>query len=239
MPMYSAGSFVSKEAAEDRIAPGGEKKTYTIAGQSYTDIKWTERVWDGENYGGCDIITNGEVGEGYYTCNEGELFISVEAVTIQDTRIQGKVTTLAKLLQEGRGTKCVIPIKFGLQIIVNENGHLTYIGRCPIKTIERKTGFKNLILRGKNQNFAAKRNVIDNPKEIVVVNKKNVLRDISDNDINKNTFEGNFIHLNENIEGEYYGLSKRGLYFFVVHIGDVPMRNNYTAEVLNGAALRL
>ena len=51
--------------------------------------------------------------------------------------------------------------------------------------------------------------------------------------------EGKFIHLNENIEGEYYGLSKRGLYFFVVHIGDVPMRNNYTAEVLNGAALRL
>ena len=36
--------------------------------------------------------------------------------------------------------------------------------------------------------------------------------------------EGKFIHLNENIEGEYYGLPKRGLYFFVVRIGEVPMR---------------
>ena len=222
-------NFLSKEAAEDRVAPGGVKAEYTIEGKTYTDIKWEQHVREKNVTPYCDIIKNGETGEGHYTCNNGEYFISVEAVTIQNPNITGEFTTLAALLPEGKGSESVIPRNFGLQIIANDNGNLTYLGRCPIINTEREKGKKKLILRGKHRDFTNKLNVIDNPKEIVVANDKNVLRDITDDTpIGILYGKGKFINLNENIVGEYYGLKERGLYFFVVHIGEVPLRNNFT-----------
>lgn len=230
-------NFLSKEAAQDRIAPGGEKKEYTIESKTYTDIKWEQYVREKNSIGWCNIIKNGEVGEGYYTCNKGEYYISVEAVTIQNPNITGEFITLAKLLPtKGQGTS-VIPDNFELQIIANDNGNLIYLGCCKYDSTP-KNGLIKLILKRKNRKPDTNEICPFVAQEIVIANNKYILRDILPDAIQKYDYFTTFINLNANIKGEYYGLKERGLYFFVVHIGDVPMRNNFT-DGLNTLKLRL
>jgi len=233
--------FLSKEAAQDRKKPRAEPKSeYTFKDENgqvntYRDIIWKNQAFKvlDEQHGECDIIKNGMTGEGFYTCNEGQLFISVEAVTIQDPYTVGKIITLQELLRK----KC-IPENFNLQIIANEGGTLTYLGY--IRSYGKSSGKEKLVLQKKFVVDWMVSNLdvyIEFPQEIVYNKKgKTVLREIMDTEDTEDTEKTEAqmrweeirepgpksIPINDTIEGEYYGLEGRGLYFFVVSIGKEP-----------------
>ena len=244
--------FLSKEAAQDRECPSAEPKSeYTFKDENgqvntYRDIIWKNQAFKvlDEQYGECDIIKNGMTGEGFYTCNEGQLFISVEAVTIQDPVTVGEIITLQELLRK----KC-IPEDFNLQIIANEGGTLTYLGY--IRSSGKSSGNAKLVLQKKFVVDWMVSNLdvyIEFPQEIVYNKKsrKKFLREIMDTEDTEDTEKTEAqmrweeirepgpksIPINNTIEGQYYGLEERGLYFFVVSIDKEPPMSMSATKVV-------
>ena len=201
--------FLSKEEAQNQFKPDESLSSVTIEGKTYTDFEWKINMnFNPESLSICDV-TGCECGEGLYTCNNGDLFVSVEAVILLNKT--GETMTVLNAVQR-------IPQTFKLQIFAKEtNKNPQYLG------------YKNdhVGVRG------VARGPVDNKFEGKTKNKDGVAYDvdthynITNYSLQQNNSTDCYIDLDT--IGSYYEIPERGIYMFLVNIGGTEAVKNTLA----------